>query len=151
MAEHSKPVRLASAAFRAALAYKTDSALAYVQRISDECGGEGLYVAMMAWIDAYADHATDGQPTRSKARMGYIEADTGQFDRDDSDNLPDEIRWAGQLVIARTTLDRERFDALIKEMPTDAGQIGVYVFSVLEGVTRTINGLPRGFARMGGR
>ena len=151
MAEHSKPVRLASAAYHAALADKTDSALAYVQRISDECGGEGLYVAMMAWIDAYADHATDGKPTRSKARTAFIEADTGKLDRSDSERLPEEVRWAGELITSRTTLDRDRFDELIKEMPREGAQIGVYVFSLLDMITRTVNGLPRGFARMGGR
>lgn len=40
--EHRKPVRLASAAFQAALAEKWDVAQRALQRISDECGEEGL-------------------------------------------------------------------------------------------------------------
>lgn len=146
---HSKPVRLAGAAFQAALADKMDAAANYVVRVSDECGGEGIYLALMAWIDAYADHATDGQPVRSRARMAFIRADTGQLDGEESDRLPPEIRWAGQLVAARASLKEERFNELIAEMPTNGAEIGTYVLAVLQVVAQTINGLPRGFARTG--
>lgn len=149
MPEHSKPVRLASAAYQAALAGKLEVAGRYLQRISDECGGEGLEVALRAWIDTYADHATDGQPARSQARMAFIQESTGQLDREDSDRLPPEIRWAGQIVTARTALDRERYDQLIDELPDDGAAIGNYVFTLLQTIARTVNGLPRGFARMG--
>lgn len=149
--EHSKPVRLAAAAFYAALANDPKKAVRYIQRISDECGGEGLNVALRGWIDTYADHATDGQPTRSRARVAYIQESTGQLDREDSERLPAEIRWAGQLVAARCALDQDRFNGLIDEMPRDGAEIGAYVLAVLLTVARTINGLPRGFARMGGR
>lgn len=149
MAEHSKPVRLASAAFQAALADKTERAARLVKRISDECGGEGIYVALMAWIDTYADHATDGQPTQSSPRMAFIQESTGQLDRADSDRLPAEIRWAGLLIAARCGLDEPRFKALIDEMPRDGFGIGEHVMAVLLTIARTINGLPRGFARMG--
>jgi hypothetical protein len=148
-APHSKPVRLAAAAFQAALADKVDTASNCIQRINDECGGEGTYVALMAWIDAYADHATDGQPARGKSRIAFIREDTGQLDREDSDRVPAEIHWAGRLIAARASLDETRFNDLIKEMPTDGAEIGQYVGAVLLTITRTINGLPRGFARMG--
>jgi hypothetical protein len=147
--QHSKPVRLAAAAFQAALAGKSDAAIHYVQRINDECGGHGIYVALMAWIDSYADHATGGLPGRAKVRMSYIQEDTGELTDDTSEKLPHEIAWAGQLTAARVALDQDRFDELIRRMPKDGGQIGLYVVAVLECVTRTINGLPRGFARMG--
>jgi hypothetical protein len=147
--EHSKPIRLAAAAFRAAQADKSDSAARLVKRISDECGGEGIFVALMAWIDTYADHATDGAPTRSTPRMAFIQESTGQLDRDDSDRLPADIRWAGMLIAARCGLDEPRFKALINEMPRDGADIGQYVMAVLLTVARTVNGLPRGFARMG--
>lgn len=149
MAEHSKPVRLAAAAYHAALANDQHKAVRYLQRISDECGGGGLNIALRAWIDAYADHATDGKPVASKARVAYIQESTGQLDREDSDRLPPEIRWAGQLIAARCALDQDRFTQLIEEMPDDGAEIGDYVIAVLLTVARTVNGLPRGFARMG--
>lgn len=149
--QHSKPYRLAYAAYQAALAEKTESAGRYIQRISDECGGSGLNFALRAWSDWYADHATDGQPVRSKARVAYIRSDTGQLDREDSDRLPPHIRWAGQIIAARCALDQDRFEELIDEMPRDGQTIGEYVSAVLLTVARTVNGLPRGFARIGGR
>lgn len=150
MADHSKPIRLATEAFHAALAGNPAKAGRYLQRISDECGGEGLGIAMRAWIDTYRDHATDGQPGSERNRMAFIDSDTGQLDREDSDRLPPEVRWAGQVIAARCALDRDRYMQLIAEMPKDGAKIGVYVSTLLLTIARTINGLPRGFARMGG-
>ena len=149
MSAHSKPIRLASAAMQAALASKHDSAVSYLQRINDECGGQGLYVALMAWCDAYADHATGGAPTPARVNMSFIREDTGQLDDENSDRLPPEIRWAGQIVAARAALDQDRFDELITKMPDDGAGRGDYMGAVLLTIANTINGLPRGFARMG--
>ena len=147
--EHSKPVRLAGAAFLAALDGRQQKAADLVKRISDECGGEGLCTALMAWIDTYADHATDGQPGRARPQMAYINESTGELDDEKSDRLPEEIRWAGQLIAARAAMDQPKFRSLIDVMPTDGKEIGDYVMAVLLTIARTINGLPRGFGRMG--
>jgi hypothetical protein len=149
VSEHSKPVRLAGAAYHAALAGKWDAAGRSLQRISDECGGEGLSVALRAWCDTYADHATDGEPGRPTVNINFIRTDTGQLDDQDSERVPPEHRWAGKLIRARAALDQEEWRKLIDELPRDGAEIGTYVFAVLRGVALTINGLPRGYARMG--
>jgi hypothetical protein len=151
MPEHSKPIRLATAAFHAALSNEPVKAGRYLQRISDECGGDGLGIAMRAWIDTYADHATGGEPPRSRGNVAFIQEGTGQLDREDSDRLPPEVRWAGQIIAARCADDRERYMQLIGEMPDGGAEIGMYVATLLLTIARTVNGLPRGFARMGVR
>lgn len=148
-AEHSKPVRLASTAFDAALAGAWPKAARAIVRINDECGGEGLGAALLAWIDAYVDHATDGAPTRARPRMAYINTETGALDREDSGSLPDEVRWAGQLIGARAAMDEQRYVELLAELPDEGFEIGERVLTVLRLVATTINGLPRGFATMG--
>jgi hypothetical protein len=149
VSEHSKPVRLAATAYHAALAGRWQAAADAVVRISDECGGEGLSVALRAWCDTYADHSTGGQPGVPTVNINFIRTDTGQLDDQRSERVPPEIRWAGELLRARAALDQERWSELLAELPDDGEAIGDHVFAVLKGVALTINGLPRGYARMG--
>lgn len=147
--EHSKPVRLAAAAWQYALADKYESAGRMVKRISDECGGEGLAVALRGWCDTYADHARDGAEDIRPSQVNFIRTDTGQLDREDSERVPDDVRWAGQLIAARAELNQERWSELLAALPDDGAAIGRHVIRVLEMTAGTVNGLPRGFARMG--
>jgi hypothetical protein len=149
--EHRKDIRLAAAAYRAALEDKWDTATHYVKRISDECGGEGLNVALMAWSDWFADHATDGaHDLPASPTMNFIRTDTGQLDRVGSPNVPAHVQWAGRVIAARAAKDEAAWMALIDELPEDDGyEIATYVGAVLKCVTLTVNGLPRGYARMG--
>lgn len=145
--QFEKPVRLASAALRSAQASKWESAYRYVKRINDECGGEGLEVALRAWIDTYVDHATDGDTRRARiGRMGYINADSGRLDHDDSAELPARVRWAGRLVAARAALDEDAYVAALEDLPEEGTETGSFVAAVLEACAASINGLPRGFA-----
>ena len=147
--EHSKPIRLASVAWHAALDRKWQRAADAIKRISDECGGEGLATALMAWSDAYTEHATEGRDHRVMPRINFINGQTGQLDDQESDRIPARIRWAGQLIAARAGMDEPRFSALLEELPEDGLEIGRYVLAVLEMTSESVNGLPRGFARMG--
>jgi hypothetical protein len=150
MTEHRKEVRLAHAAFASALAGKWPTATRYVVRINDECGGQGLNTALMAWCDTYIDHALDGaEPSAGQANVGFVCESTGQLDRMGSENVPLRIQWAGRLMAARGAMDQTAWLATIAELPADGFEIGEYVGAVLDVVTRTINGLPRGFALMG--
>jgi hypothetical protein len=149
VSEYSKPVRLAAAAYHAALAGQWQKAGRAVERISDECSGEGIMTALMAWCDWYADHATDGNAGKARPRMKFINAKTGELDDERSDRIPEHVRWAGQIIAARAALDEPKFMALINAMPEDGAQVGRYVMGVLECVATTVNGLPRGFAGMG--
>lgn len=75
------------------------------------------------------------------AAVAYHAALAGKWDA--------ATRWAGQLVAARAAMDEPKFMGLIDELPEDGFEIGAYVGAVLSSVAMTINGLPRGFARMG--
>ena len=88
MTDHRKEVRLAQAALASALSGKREASHRYVQRISDECGGEGLHTALIAWSDTFVDHATDGTMARAAPKMSFIRTDTGQLDRPGSAAVP---------------------------------------------------------------
>lgn len=147
---HAKVVRLAHAAYQAALEMKWAKAVRYIQRIGDECGGEGVTTALVAWCDAYLDHAVDGVPEAAVVgNVAFIQGETGQLDKAGSERVPDEIQWAGRAVKARAELDHEAWLRALDEIPTDERQVGVYVLALLRVVATSVNGLPRGFARMG--
>lgn len=148
---HSKPARLAAAALAAAQADKTNTAAGYIKRISDECGGEGLEVALRTWCDATVDHATDGDRAAGRPNISFVNAKTGELDNAASDRVPPSIRWAGRLIAARAALDLDAYRALLDELPEDGAEIGTYFLAVVNVVATTINGLPRGYARMGSR
>lgn len=144
--EHSKPVRLATAALRAALADDWPKASRAVQRLSDECGGQGLNQALCAWVDTYVAHARDGDMTPSRGRALAINVDTGSTSRE---GMPPHIEWAMRVVETRAALDHAGYQACIRELPDDGAEIGKHVGAVLQCIAQTINGLPRGFALMG--
>lgn len=143
--QYSKPVRLAGAALHAGLANKWETAARYVERISVECGEEGLGTALMAWCDAYVDHSTGGNPATLRVHMAHMEVESGRLDGD----VPDKVLWAGRLVAARAEMDEARFTAVLGELPYDGYEVGRYVLALVESVATTINALPRGYARMG--
>src|SRR4051812_1711654 len=123
--EHSKPVRLASLALHHALAEDWPKVGRAMQRLSDECGGEGIDLALCAWVDTYVEHARDGDMmTPSRGRMVSINAATGSTSQDD---MPPEISWAMRLVQARASLDHDAYSACIDKLPSDdRAEIGRY-------------------------
>ncbi len=143
---HSKPARLAFAALRAAQANKWETATDYVKRISDECGGEGLSVALRAWIDTYVDHATDGDHSPRAGRLAFVNTEDGKAETSDAERIPDRIRWAGQMIEARAAKDQAAWSNLVAAMPADGLEIGRYISAVLEVCVQPIGGFPRGFA-----
>lgn len=145
--EHSKPIRLAAAALRAGIDDKWPAASRYVQRINDECGPDSLPYALMAWCDAVADHATDGQPVTEKVHVAPMAYETGQIGGD----VPPRIRWGNAVVKARAEMDQAAFTSLVNELTgiTDAKERGSYVGTVLEAAALSIRAFPRGYARMG--
>lgn len=144
-------VRLAAAALRAAQAGQNDKAARYVQRINDECGGEGNYMALLAWCDAAASHAAGvPSPPPVRPRIAMVEQTTGRLDRPGSDRVPADVQWAAALIQARAAMDHEQFDAALGLLPADDPVVhGEYVWRLLTTVAMTINGLPYGYGRMG--
>lgn len=152
MAEQPTPVldgaiRLADDAFQAALAGRRDAASNAVQRIGDTFGVDGICVALAAWCDTLADHATDGRVKR-RSRMRFLDRGTGRLHDADSDAVPPGVAWTARLVAARAAQDWEGFKSIVAE-PTGS-DVGRYVWTALRHVASTINTLPRGYALMGG-
>lgn len=145
---HGKAVRLARAALDAALASKWQAMGRYVQRISDELGEDGLTTALMAWCDTLWAHSTDGdmQP-RQIGGLGFANYQTGEMS--DPSGVPVEVGWAGRLLQARAEMDEGKFVSLLHDLPDDPTAIGAHFSALLNIVSATINGLPRGYALMG--
>lgn len=152
MSNRSTALRCAGVAYVAALEQDWDKATAAIQRINDECGPQFVPAAMLAWIDTYIDHATDGDFTLAREvpeRTNYVNTRTGHLDEATAEGLPAEVVWAGSLIAARARMNRDRFDALLRELQGDGKQRGRYVGALLESIALTVNTLPRGFVKMG--
>ena len=112
-----------------------------VRTLNADCGSTGAMFAICGWIDTLAAQSGISEESGPLA-LGFRDADTGETHAG-TDGVPDRIRWAGQLIIARARLDKPMFDALIAALPPDdKAVIGSYVGAVLETVATTMNGLP---------
>lgn len=146
----NRAVQMAGGAMYAAMSDRWKTAMRLVQRIGDDLGGEALTIAMLAWADAYTEHATDGDPDCARPKhMTMINSETGAMQTIEDSAAPAHIKWAAKWVHARSSMDHDRCQQLLKEMPTDELETGQYIGAVLRCCADTINGLPRGFARMG--
>jgi hypothetical protein len=131
----------ALAATALACARKGDwqAASGHVQQLGSECGPDGTLYAVMGWCDTLA--AKQGIDENSgPLALGWRDEDTGRFHLG-GEGVPDRIRWAGQLIVARAALDEEMFWALIKALPKDPRVVGDHVGALLETVAITMNGL----------
>jgi hypothetical protein len=74
------------------------------------------------------DDATGDGPVRPV----WLNADTGHATMDaDAEELPPAVRWAGQLVAARTARDFDAYQALLTGMPDDGRQRGACANALL--------------------
>ena len=142
---HAKPYRLAHAALLAAIDGKFPTAARLVQRLYDECGADSVLDAVLAWCDTLHAHATDGDMTPIKTRIGHMAVETGAVDK----NPPARIATAGRLIAARMADDEAGFRSICAEVSSDKAWSEV-VSGVLEQVSATVRTIPRGYAQMGG-
>lgn len=144
---------LARRALDLALANRAEDAGRALEDISKRCGGQGLYIAIMAWIDTYADHISDGLSRRGGFTTGtnLLDVHTGRLIDLSTcvDKLPPEIVWATAITQARTGQEKREYHRLLDELPDDPKRRGAYVFCLLMTIADTINRLPRGIAVLG--
>ena len=131
---------LAAYALRDARAGDYTAASRHVRELNAECGGAGMMIAVRGWCDTLAAHSGVSENSGPLA-LGWKDAETGRVHLG-TEGVPDRVRWAGQLIVARAALDKPMFDALIAALPDDKAVIGSYVGAVLETVAITMNGLP---------
>lgn len=125
---------LAKAALVAFMGDAHETAFKAVQRISDECGPDGVDLALLAWCDWMG--AALGITNYSGPVMlqfgGMVEGGTiGQVTGADAVTRP-EIVWAGRLIAARIAHDKDTYTALIETMPREPREVGRHVAAVLE-------------------
>ena len=130
---------LAAYALRDARAGDYTAASRRVRELNAECGSQGAMIAVCGWCDTLAAHSGISENSGPLA-LGWKDAETGRVHLG-TEGVPDRVRWAGQLIVARAALDRPMFDALIKALPDDKAVVGSYVGAVLETVAVTMNGL----------
>lgn len=139
----TKAERLAQTALNLAVANASTARIAgYVQRISRECGPEGVMAALVCWCDTYIDHATDGRMAPDRLRIESVQAATGE-----AAQAP-EILWSGRLLSARSAMDPAEFLAVMQELPPNRGVVDQHVAALLVSVATSLNALPRGFGTM---
>ncbi|WP_433225448.1 hypothetical protein [Actinomadura formosensis] len=126
---------LASAAMVAYMGDAEDTAVKAVQRIGDECGPEGVELAMRGWIDTMADRLGIKPGGRAVAIKFQGLADDGEPDASavfaDAVERP-EVVWAGRLMAARVAMDQDTYLALLDALPDDPAEVGAHVGAVLE-------------------
>jgi len=138
--DYRKAVRLADAAVRAEADERHDAARDLIVRISNECGAEGLYLALLRWCDIFADHVYDG-PWTGRVNMQMLQVDSVT---EGAHEAPSEAVWGGRLVAARAAHDGPAYDALIDEMPEVNGP---YIAAVMKSTALTLTMTPRGYGR----
>lgn len=148
-----KVEHLVRVAYAEALKRKYEDASRTVEQIYKMGGATGLQIALLLWADTYIDHAVDGADGNAPivaSDMAFVRTGPGQAETlgpQPPDWVPEEFRWAGQLFAARAAMDRTQWNELVASVPS--GDEGKYVFAVLNALASTVNGLPRGYARMG--
>lgn len=147
-ATHRKVRPLARAAYMQAREGRQEDAARTVREIYDVGGEVGVRLALLAWCDAFIDHAAAGLPYSFVVDDELFVSDTGELlDANCPGSVPEEFRWAARLFTARAAFDGGRWDALMAAVPP--GEAGRYVFAVLRALASAVNTLPRGHALAG--
>jgi hypothetical protein len=141
--EHRKPARLAHQAIAAGSAGRWERALQLVRRINDECGGNGVGLALMVWCETFTRHAYDGEPT-GPVKLAFVQMDE---DTEGAHQPPPEVVWAGQLTAAWAARDEDTYEALIATLPDDEALVGKRVVAVLRSTVYALTELPRGYLK----
>lgn len=133
---------LATAALHAAMREDWTGASKAMRSLSEETGSNGVMFAVLRYCDTIIgrqlamrglpDDAWDGG-----VRMAWLNVDHGTLGH--AGQVPDSVRWAGQLVAARAAKDEAAFRALIGAMPDDDGERGKYVGELLRSCAITAN------------
>lgn len=138
----------ATRALHAAMREDWDAASAAMTSLSAETGSDGVLWAVLRFCDTIigrqlAMQGLPGDAWDGGVRMSWLNTDTGAVGH--AGQVPDSVRWAGQLVAAKAAQDEATFRALIATMPDDDRGRGRYVGALLQSAAITAN-----MARAGG-
>jgi len=117
---------LAGAALQGAIDHDAPATAAAINAISAEYGGEGLTEAIIAWCDTLTGALPLPPEGISSSPAGSVKpAWPGA-----ADDVDPQVRWAGQIVMARARMDKDKFNALVAALPDD-GMAGSQHLAVL--------------------
>jgi hypothetical protein len=137
-----RAIQLAGAALRAAMAGDWGAAGAAIQAASDECGGGGVELCVRSWCDTTINRfrQVTGTPANAPVRPVWVQADTSRVYAD-ADEVPPAVRWAGRVMAARASLDREAYEALLESIPHDDVAVGEHLHALLDSAAQTLRRL----------
>lgn len=151
-------IMLAMGALSAARADDWEAAQDMMQRLADVDSPEvgSVAASVVLWVDALRIHMLGGRiadkieligPSEMMAHetgerfvIGSAKADT---------ELDPALLWASEIVDARMTRDRRRFERAWRAAPSDPEEFGGYVWAVLNCVAATMNTTKFGSATEG--
>lgn len=147
MAEHSKPVRLASAVLMAAVDNNWPKSQRAFERLANECDEYGLGEALMAWCSIVISHVCGGQWDGKPIRVIPMAIETGAL----GGELPPEKQWAMDLIQARGQETPDEFRRLVEMHSAieDGYERGRWASALVEIAAHTIRSVPSGIAQLG--
>lgn len=112
-----------------------------------EMGSDAIILAMVTWCIAYQEYSVGGPGccTAPVARLLFVDNETGEALDVDKDIAP-QWAWAGRLLSAHGSHDKETFLALIYSLPNAMDEALRYVDALLDCIAEAFNKLPPGFA-----
>jgi hypothetical protein len=134
--EREHVLELANQAVRAAMREDWETASRAMQAISDDAGGDGALLALIAWCDwliisQNRARSREDEAVAELARPVWLDPETRRLVTN-ADDVPPAVRWAGQLVSARAAMDMHTFNALLSALPADAKTRGTYAGALLQ-------------------
>lgn len=134
---------LTTEALHAAMRADWPAASRAMQSLAAETGSEGVTWALLRFCDTIlgAQQRVRGLPDgawdRGIAGVTWLNTSDGTVGH--AGQVPDSVRWAGQLVAAKAARDEGMFRALLGTMPGDDAGRGRYVGALLESCAITAN------------
>lgn len=147
MAEHSKPVRLATSVLMAAVDNDWPKSQRAFERLAAECDEYGLGEALMAWCGIVLSHCCGGQWDGKPIKVVPMAVETGALGGD----LPPEKQWAMDMIQARGQQTPDEFRRLVEVHSAieDGYERGRWAQALVEICAHTIRSVPSGIAMLG--
>lgn len=133
---------LTTGALHAAMREDWPAASQAMQALASETGSTGVTWALLRFCDTIlgAQQRMRGLPDgtwEGGAAVKWFNTEDGTVGH--AGQVPDSVRWAGQLVAAKAARDEGMFRALLGAMPGDDAGRGRYVGALLQSCAITAN------------
>jgi hypothetical protein len=136
---------IAGRALRCAVREDWPGAVRALKQLDAGFGAGGMSVAFAGWCDTLISKQRElGIARPGAARPLWVNTGTGEVGS--ADDVPAEVRWAGQLIAARAAWDEDAYTALARAVPRTPEAVTAHVATLLECVSGTLRGLGWGQA-----